>query len=220
MLLRADANHRTNDDVAKRERNHAEARSTKTERREEGEPTRCRLRREIPRVRPPTAVAPSTSDCALIEAFLTNDRINQVLLEMLDPKVWREMPPCSKRRNIATSFAHMHNVRCMRLKMSLRGEEPPAKLDRGEVTVEQAKAALAQSAEAMARLIESGLAAGGRVRDHRPDVVSLVCGAIAHDVHHRGQICHWASQLGRPLSPEQSLQLWEWEKRWKDVVRG
>src|SRR5262245_49460552 len=47
---------------------------------------------------------------ALIEAFLTNERINQVLLESISPAIWRALPPCSKRRNIATSFAHMHNV--------------------------------------------------------------------------------------------------------------
>ena len=34
------------------------------------------------------------------------------------PRIWRAFPPSSKRRNIATSFAHIHNVRCMRIKMS------------------------------------------------------------------------------------------------------
>ena len=55
---------------------------------------------------------------ALVEAFLTNERINQVLLDLLDPNVWRAQPPCARRRNIATTFAHIHNVRCMRLTMS------------------------------------------------------------------------------------------------------
>jgi hypothetical protein len=39
---------------------------------------------------------------ALVEAFLTNERINQVLLDALSAEVWRAQPPCSKRRNIAT----------------------------------------------------------------------------------------------------------------------
>jgi uncharacterized damage-inducible protein DinB len=154
---------------------------------------------------------------ALVEAYLTNERINQVLLDVLDPKVWRAQPPCAKRRNIATTFAHMHNVRCMRLAMSARDEGPPAKLDRAEVTPADAKAALAASARAMVRLIERSLAAGGHVADLRPDVVALVCSAITHDAHHRGQICHWASQLGSPLTPEQGLLMWEWDKRWKEI---
>ena len=155
---------------------------------------------------------------ALIEAYLTNERINQVLLAALDPKVWRAQPPCSKRRTIATTFAHMHNVRCMRLKMSARDEEPPAKLDRAEVIPAEAKEALGQSARAMVRLIEQSLANGGHVPDCRPDVVALVCAAITHDAHHRGQICHWASQLGAPLTSEQQLQMWEWDKRWREVA--
>src|SRR5262245_55158913 len=73
---------------------------------------------------------------ALVEAFLTNERMNQVLLDLLDPKTWRAQPGCSKLRNIATSFAHMHNVRCMRLRMSLKGATL-TRLDRAEVTIEQ-----------------------------------------------------------------------------------
>src|SRR5262245_43635593 len=85
---------------------------------------------------------------ALLEAFLTNDRINHVLLESISPAIWRAQPPCSKRRNIATSFAHMHNVRCMKLKMSASGVEVPPRLDRAEVTLDEAKKALQESAAA------------------------------------------------------------------------
>jgi uncharacterized damage-inducible protein DinB len=155
---------------------------------------------------------------ALVEAFQTNERINQVLLDSLDPAVWRAQPPCSKRRNIATTLAHMHNVRCMRLKMSARDEPQPPKLDRAEVTMAEAREALTQSARAMVRLIERSLAEGGHVPDCRPDVVALVCLAITHDAHHRGQVCHWASQLGSPLSPQQQLQMWEWDRRWAEVA--
>jgi uncharacterized damage-inducible protein DinB len=175
---------------------------------------------------PPTRTAtPSATDRkapvelgrALVEAFLTNERINQVLLELLNRKIWRAQPPCSKRRNIATTFAHMHNVRCMRLKMC-RESPVPARLDRAEVTREQAAAALTESAAATVRLIQRSLAGGGRVSGWRPDVVSMVCAAITHDAHHRGQICHWAAQLGAPLTPEQGLLMWEWDKRWKEVA--
>ena len=112
----------------------------------------------------------------------------------------------------------MHNVRCMRLKMSARDGELPAKLERLRSTVAEAKEALGKR-RAMVCLVERGLASGGHIPDWRPDVVALVCGAITHDAHHRGQICHWASQLGAPLTPEQQLQMWEWDKRWKEIER-
>ncbi len=131
---------------------------------------------------------------ALVEAFLTNERINQVLLDLLDPRIWRAQPPCSKRRNIATSFAHIHNVRCMRLKMSARGAIPPARLDRAQVTPLEVRIALGKSARAMADLIEHSMEQGGRVHNFRPDVGALVCSSITHEAHHRGQICHWAKE--------------------------
>ena len=84
-----------------------------------------------------------------------------MLLDLLDPKIWRTNPPSSKRRNIATTFAHIHNVRCMRLKMSLvanddlsaRDTPPPARLDRAKATPDEAREALAASARAMATLL-------------------------------------------------------------------
>jgi uncharacterized damage-inducible protein DinB len=164
--------------------------------------------------------APVDLGRALVEAFLTNERINQVLLDLLDPKIWRAQPPCSKRRNIATTFAHIHNVRCMRLAMSAKDTAPPARLERAEVTPDEARQALTESARVMAQLIERSLENGGHVQNYRPDVVAFVCAAITHEAHHRGQICHWARELGAPITPEQQLKLWEWDKRWKEIAGG
>lgn len=156
---------------------------------------------------------------ALVEAFLVNERINQVLLDMIDPKLWRAQPPCAKRRNIATTFAHIHNVRCMRLTPSaLKGDRAPAKLDRDKITIADARAGFAESAAATVRLIERSMANGGHVPDFRPDVVAFVCASINHDAYHRGQVCHWCGQLGSPITTEQSLPLWEWDKLWKEVM--
>ena len=154
---------------------------------------------------------------ALAEAFLTNEQINQTLLELIDPKIWRATPPSSKRRNIATSFAHIHNVRVMRLGMSAKGAKLP-RLDRANVTPSQAKQALTESSNAMIRLIEDSLADGGHVYNYPPSVVALVCWAITHDAHHRGQICHWAREVGAPLTPEQQLELWDWNKLRKQAL--
>ncbi len=39
---------------------------------------------------------------------------------------------------------------------------------------------------------------------------------IAHDSHHRGQICMLAHQLGFPLPVKARAGMWWWEKLWKD----
>ena len=155
---------------------------------------------------------------ALVRSFLTNERVNQVLIDLLSPDIWRAFPPGSKRRNVATSFAHIHNVRCMRLKMSARGAVIPGRLDRAEVTPAQARKALAQSADAIVQLIQRSLDNGGRVAGYRTDVVLMVCAAINHEAHHRGQICHWARELGAPISPEQQVVLLDWQKHCQGVL--
>ena len=156
---------------------------------------------------------------ALLHAWRVNDHITHELLTLVAPHIWRAFPQSSKRRNIATSFAHIHNVRCMRIKMSHSAVAVPERLDRAEITPDDARKALAESADAMAALIQLGLDAGGHVPNYKPDVVSLVCYAIGHEAHHRGQISHWCRELGVPITPEQSLVMWEWDKLHKKVNR-
>jgi uncharacterized damage-inducible protein DinB len=166
-----------------------------------------------------SAREPIELSSALLNAWRVNERINQELLNLVAPHIWRAFPPSSKRRNIATSFAHIHNVRCMRIKMSHSSITVPERLDRAEVTADEARAALSVSADAMAQLIRLGLDAGGHVPNYKPDVVAMVCGAMLHEAHHRGQISHWCRELGVPITPEQSLVLWEWDKLHKQVNR-
>lgn len=102
--------------------------------------------------------------------------------------------------------------------MSGKGIPLPARLDRAEVTRAEAAAALAASAEAMVALIEAAGASDGRVPGYPPGIVLLVVAGVNHEAHHRGQITHWARQLGAPIEAEQALRLWEWDKRWKELA--
>ena len=50
-------------------------------------------------------------------------------------------------------------------------------------------------------------------------LVAMVCYAVSHEAHHRGQIAHWCRELGVPITAEQSLVMWEWDKLHKQVNR-
>ncbi|MBI5364454.1 MAG: DinB family protein [Planctomycetes bacterium] len=153
---------------------------------------------------------------AVVEAFATNERLNQFLLEHLEPRAWRAAPPGEKGRTIAAIVAHVHNVRRMWLVVAAKELEPPAKIDRAKVTLKQAQRALAKSAKAMDQLLRRSVATGGRVKDFRPDVVGFLAYAIAHESHHRGQIALLARLAGFPLAEEVGYGLWDWNQRWKD----
>jgi uncharacterized damage-inducible protein DinB len=149
---------------------------------------------------------------SLLNAFNTNNRINQYLIDNLPPAAWKAKSAESKGRTIGAIVAHMHNVRVMWLK-AVKAEEVPAQLDRGSVTPAQAIRALESSRHALSVVISRALARDGRVKGFRPDVASFLGYLIAHDAHHRGQITMLARQFGHPLPQKAMFGMWEWGSR-------
>ena len=162
--------------------------------------------------KPAAGSAAFDSGDALIRAWAINDRINAYLFETLDEGAWRAEPPGGKGRTIAAIAAHMHNVRVMWLKTT-KIAGVPAQLDRFTVTRAQAVAAMAESTQELGRVLSTAIAANGRVRGFRPDVLSFFGYLVAHDGHHRGQIAAQARQVGFPLSAPTTIGMWEWGKR-------
>jgi len=150
---------------------------------------------------------------SLLNAFNTNSRINLYLIESVPAAAWKAKPPDGKGRTIAAIVAHMHNVRVMWLKVSAKGSEIPAQLNRATVTPAQALQALEQSRQALSDLIGGALESDGRIKGFRPDVAGFVGYLIAHDAHHRGQIAMLARQLGQPLPQKITFGMWEWGSR-------
>jgi uncharacterized damage-inducible protein DinB len=149
---------------------------------------------------------------ALLNAFNTNNRINQYLIDGLTPAAWKAKPANGKGRTIAAIVAHMHNVRVMWLKAT-KAEEVPAQLDRNTVTTAQALRALESSRHALSVVMDRAIAGDGRIKGFRPDVVGFLGYLIAHDAHHRGQITMLARQLGHPVPQKVMFGMWEWGRR-------
>jgi uncharacterized damage-inducible protein DinB len=149
---------------------------------------------------------------ALLNAFNTNNRINQYLIDGLAPAAWKAKPAEGKGRTIAAIVAHMHNVRVMWLKAT-KAEEIPEQLDRNAVTPAQALRALESSRHALSVVMDRAIAGDGRIKGFRPDVVGFLGYLIAHDAHHRGQITMLARQLGHPVPQQVMFGMWEWGRR-------
>ncbi len=152
---------------------------------------------------------------SLLSAFDTNDRINQYMIENLPAEAWRAEPPDGKGRTIAAIVAHIHNVRVMWLKAAAKGSKIPEQLDRSSVTSAQALKGLEQSRAALSAVLKSAMESDGRVKGFKPDVAGFFGYLIAHDAHHRGQICMLARQVGHALPQKAMFGMWEWGSRGK-----
>jgi uncharacterized damage-inducible protein DinB len=150
---------------------------------------------------------------ALLTSFDTNDRVNQYMIENLPAEAWRAEPSGGKGRTVAAMVTHMHNIRVMWLKAAAKGSKVPEQLDRSSVTPAQAAKALEQSRAALSAVLKSSLESDGRVKGFRPDVAGFFGYLIAHDAHHRGQVCMLARQIGHPLPQKAMFGMWEWGSR-------
>ena len=164
------------------------------------------------RTKSPAEPYPTQLSQALLNALDTNHRISLYLIENLPAEAWSATPPDGKGRTVAAIVAHMHNVRVMWLKAA-KAEDTPGQLDRATVTPEQATRALESSRAALGKLCSRALESDGRIKSFRPDVGGFIGYLIAHDAHHRGQICMLARQVGHPLPQKAMMGMWEWGSR-------
>jgi uncharacterized damage-inducible protein DinB len=160
-----------------------------------------------------------------VQIFAANERMNQMLIEHLDPAAWRAKPP-GKTRPIVAIFTHMHNVRAKWIRLTAGHLKVPRQLHRARCTPQQARSALADSAARCAEMLAEALGdPKGRINKFKRDGwakpwpvgVEMLCYMISHEAHHRGQVCMLAHQLGVPLPMKLTSGLWDWEKLWKET---
>jgi uncharacterized damage-inducible protein DinB len=161
---------------------------------------------------------------AAVQIFAANERMNQMLIEHLDPRAWKAKPP-GKARPIVAIFTHMHNVRVKWVRLTAPHLKVPRQLQRTQCTPQQARSGFAESASRCAEMLAEALGDGeGRIEKFRRDGwakpwpvgVEMLCYMLSHEAHHRGQVCMLAHQLGFPLAIGVASGLWNWEKLWKD----
>ena len=173
---------------------------------------------------PRTPALPEDFLESLLASYAVNECMNQILIDHLDARVWRAKLPGYESRTIAAIFAHMHNIRRKWMRLSAPHLQLPAELDGLRSTPKHTQRALAKSAALCGRLLEQALHTGRGQKFHRdgwatawtPDA-AMFAYMIAHDAHHRGQVCMLAHQLGHPLPAKVTSQMWNWErlrKKW------
>jgi uncharacterized damage-inducible protein DinB len=163
---------------------------------------------------------------AVIAAWKTNNRVTMFLFENLPSELWPMAVPGMSRRTVRMIAGHVHNARCMWIKMLGRrhGIRVPDSVSRHTITPRELLPALERSSHGILELLELGMSQGGRIPAsgvawlNLPlDVVHFLAYFVAHEGHHRGQIVLLARQTGHRLPGEITGGLWQWSKRAREA---
>jgi len=152
---------------------------------------------------------------SIFSVWKTNNRITCFLIENISEDLWIKKVPGINRKSVRMIAGHIHNTRCMWIKTlgSKHGLTIPSGVNRYKVNPEQLLSALDESSRGMIDLIKFGFDQGGKLAGFPQDVFNFTTYIIAHEAHHRGQICLIARQTGKQLPENVTAGLWMWSKR-------
>ena len=161
----------------------------------------------------------------ILNAWKTTNRTTIFLIEHITTALWNEKVPGTSRRTIGMIASHIHNTRCMWIKMIVKGQKVkvPARVDPRNANREKVIKALSRSSLVMLKLLEASIENSGRLPttpawlNFPNDVVHFLSYFVAHEGHHRGQIILLARQLNHRFPTEVTAGVWQWKVRLKEA---
>lgn len=156
---------------------------------------------------------------SVVAAWRTNNRATIYLIEHYPVELWTSEVPGVPRLTVGMIAAHIHNARCRWVKAlgGRHGVPVPRLVDLRRVRPRELIRALSRSSQGIIRLIHLGTASGGKVpratwQNFPTDLEHFLAYFVAHEAHHRGQLCIVARQLGRRLPKNVAGGVWQWTR--------
>jgi len=150
----------------------------------------------------------------LLEAWMTNHRINTMLLDAVSEDGLRSTLSTRGGRDVARQFAHLHNVRIWHLEKRARGlaegletfesKHSPSKNELSE--------RLEASTEVIATFLTDVLEGKPKRRGFRKGIFTTLAYFIAHESHHRGSILLTLKQCGHLPDKDVTMGIWGWDQ--------
>ncbi len=159
----------------------------------------------------------------IVAAWRTNNRATVYLIEHYPVEIWSSKVPGVARLTPGMIAAHIHNARCRWIKAlgARHGIVAPRLVDLRRVRRDELARALSRSSQGIISLIRLGEESGGRVpratwQNFPTDLEHFLSYFVAHEAHHRGQLCIVARQLGRRLPRNVADGVWQWTRLSKE----
>lgn len=150
----------------------------------------------------------------LIEAWRTNGRINDLLIDEISREGMKATLSKRGGRNVVRQFTHMHNNRIWQLegraKDLVKGLHKFATKD--EPTKRTLKKNLRESGEAIEQFLERCVEGAAKTRGFKKGPVAYLSYLVSHESHHRGNILLTLKESGYKVDKSVAYKIWDWDR--------